>query len=278
MDEPQSTRGFTIYLDGHEGHKGNVLASAFLAKASKVIVVLNSLERAYIESRARQTEFEIVGADKRNPTTISLVPTPTAKSYDPNPALNWGIRQLDIIGRGEDPDERVGGRLAYDIVDLSTKKQEYGYKAFWINGHAEAVRFDEDYRLNALRVARARTKRDAPQNWKVGAAQGSVVGELKAIDDLESGHEFVVVPPVGASQITCKFPEALRDKMGEFLFKTVRVSGSLNYGEKSPFPYLVDAKKIELMPKRRKTFAQMRGMFASRRPSKSEWNSLIDGQ
>jgi len=254
MARPQDTKGFTIYLDGHEGHKGNVLASAFLAKASKVILVLNRLERAYIDSRARQTEFEIVGADKRNPTTLSLMPTPTVKSYDPNPALSWGIGQLDLIGRGEEPDERIGGDLAYDIVDLSTKKREHGYKAFWINGHAEAVRFDEDYKLHALRIARARVKRDAPQNWKIGAALGSVVGELKAIDDLESGHEFVVVPPVGASQITCKFPEHLRDQMGDFLFKTVRVNGSLNYDEKSPFPFMVEADAIELMPKRRKTF------------------------
>lgn len=112
--------------------------------------------------------------------------------------------------------------------------------------------------LETMPVARSRQAKETPNRWKTGSAIGAVVGELKKVDDLESGHEFVIVPPVGASQVTCIFPENLRDRMGDFLFKTVRVEGVLHYAESSPFPQLVDANNIIEMPKRRKTFAQMR--------------------
>lgn len=278
MAQDGEVPGFTIYLEGHEGHRGNVLASAFLAKTSKLILVLNRLERAFIGAARRQTDFEIIGADKRNPTTLSLKPVAKIAAYNPSRAMEWGIRQIDLIGRGSEPDERVGSALAFDLHDLATKKSEEDYKAFWINGHAEAVRFDDAFAVNALKIARARLAREAPNRWKVGAAIGVVTGELKAVDDVEAGHEFVVVPAVGADQITCTFPEEMRDQMGEHLFKTVRVHGTLHYGERSPFPYLVTASQIEQMPKRRKTFAQMRGMFANRHPPKPDWDSLLNGR
>jgi hypothetical protein len=56
---------FTVYLEGHEGHRGNVLAHAFIAKVQRLILVLNKMERAFIDSAFRQTDFEIVGADRR---------------------------------------------------------------------------------------------------------------------------------------------------------------------------------------------------------------------
>jgi len=273
-----ATPGFTIYLDGHEGHQGNVLANAFLAKASKLILVLNRLERAFIGAPRRQTDFEIIGADKRNPTTLTLKPVPRVLAYNPTPAMAWGIHQIDLVARGEEPDERVDSEVAFDLHDLATKRHEEDYRAFWINGYAEAVKFDDAFAGKALRVARARLAKEAPQKWKVGAAIGTVTGELKAVDDIEEGHQFVIVPAVGPDRITCTFPEEMREEMGAHLFKIVSVHGTLHYGEKSPFPYLVRASKIERVVKRRKTFAQMRGIFADRRPNEVEWGSLVHGQ
>ncbi len=278
MADIDESTAFTIYLEGHEAHRGNVVASAFLAKASKIILVLNRLERTFLDERVRQTDFEIIGADKRNPTTLSLKPVPRSEGYEPSAAFRWGLNQIDLVGRGQEPDERISSDLAFDLHDLASKRGEFDYRAFWINGFADAVRFDEEYAQNALKVARARLVREAPDGWKVGRSFGSVTGELKKVDDLESGHEFVIVPAVGADKITCTFPDELRDRMGQCLFKIVRVSGVLHYGETSPFPYLVNANEIEKIPQRRKTFAQMRGIFADRRPHKVEWDSLLDGR
>jgi len=254
-----------------------VLAHAFLAKVQRLIHVLAKLERAYIATSSRQTDFEIIDADKRNPTTLTLKPVPKAKSYDPVPALNWSLGQMDAVARGGDLDERVGSEIAFDLVKLATKESEYGYKAFWINGYAEAVRFDEQFHDHALRIARNRVAKEAPTRWRVGVSQGSVVGYLRRVDDLDAENEFVVVPPVGADRVVCRFPERLRDAMGDHLFKTVRVVGQLHYGEASPFPYLVEATDIAQMPKRRKNMAEMRGVFSQQERVPADWDTLLNG-
>lgn len=254
-----------------------MLVHAYLTKIHRLILVLNKLERAYIDAGQRQTDFEIVGADKRNPTTLSLKPVPKAKAYDPAPALRWGIQQLDAVARGREPDERVRSEIANDLVKLAAKDSEYGYQAFWVNGHAEAVRFDETFLANALQIAKDRMAEEAPSRWRVGITQGAIVGELKKVDDLEVENEFVVVPPVGPEKVVCTFPEHLRGKMGEHLFKIVRVIGNLHYGETSPFPFRVEATDIVSMPKKRKSVTEMKGMFAGQDKVTSDWEALLNG-
>jgi hypothetical protein len=277
LAENQRQSGFTIYLDGHEGHRGNVLAHAFIGKVHRLILVLNKLERAFVVSGVRQTDFEIVDADKVNPTFLALKPVPRIKSYNPAPALDWSLRQIEAVGRGQEPDDRVGSEIAFDLVKLATHESETGYKAFWINGAAEPVRFDEQYRANALKIARGRVEAEAPNRWRVGVSQGAVVGELKKVDDLDADNEFVVVPPVGPAQVVCVFPAALKDEMGKHLFKIVRVTGRLHYGEESPFPYRVEATTIDPMPKRRKSMRELRGIFAERERIPADWDAALDG-
>ena len=164
-----------------------------------------------------------------------------------------------------------------DLVKLATKESDTGYRSFWINGNADAVRFNEEYLENATRVARQRARLETPTRWRTGTAQGTVVGELKKVDDLEADNEFVILPPIGARKIVCTFPEALREQMGEYLFKIVRVSGHLHYGEESPFPFKVDANAIEPMPKRRKSLADLRGVFSGKEHVPSDWDAVLNG-
>lgn len=275
----ETKKGFTIYLEGHEGHQGNVLLHAFLDKIERLTIVFAKLERAYIESGKRQTDFEITSADKRNPTSISLRPVPKVISYDPTPAFEWSIKQIDAIAKGREPDERVRGDIADDLVKLATKKNAYGYKAFWINGYAEAVRFDEEFLMNALRFSKRRNKLEAPLAWHTGVSYGSVVGELKAVDDLEGERKFIIVPPSGAESILCIFPENMHDNMRQFLFKTVKVTGNLHYIETSPFPQRVYAEKngIEIYPIRtvKRTLSELRGIFAGSERNNIDWDSVL---
>lgn len=270
--------GFTIYLDGHEGHRGNVLAHSFLSKAQRLIHILNKLERAYLGSSVRQTDFEIVNAEKYNPTTLSLKPVPKVAAYDPVPTLDWSLQQIGIVGSGREPDPKVNSEIAFELVDLATNKTETGYRAFWINGHTDPVKFDDEYRENAIKVAKARSRQESPTRWRIGTAQGSVVGELKKVDDLEAENEFVVVPPVGAKRVVCTFPEAMRQEMGDYLFKIVRVTGHLHYGEEGPFPFKVDAASIAEMPERRKSIAELKGIFAGQERVPNDWETLLNGR
>lgn len=281
MAEDKDKSGFTIYLDGHEGHHGNVLAHAFIAKVRGLIFVLHKLERAFVESATRKTDFEIVGADKTNPTTLDLKPIPRVSGYNPNPALGWSIDQIQAIGEGREPDPRVRGEVAFDLVKLATKESEYDYRAFWVNGHAQAVRFDEQYRENAYRIAKERVRQEAPSQWHVGASLGSIVGELKKVDTLDAENEFVVVPPTGRAT-TCVFPEAMKEELGKLLFKMVKVSGVLHYNDESPFPYRVVVREggLEAYPPRprRRTMAQLRGVFAGAAHDEADWDALLNGK
>ncbi|MCZ4342019.1 hypothetical protein O4H52_10410 [Sphingomonadaceae bacterium G21617-S1] len=280
MAENRHFSDFTVYLEGHEGHRGNVLVHAFLAKVHRLTLVLNKLERTYIESGTRQTDFEITAADKRNPTTLTLKPVPRVRAYDPDPAFHWALAQISAVSRGEQPDDRVRGEIARDLVKLATKEADDGYKAFWINGHAEAVRFDEDFLAKAALLVRDRARIESPSRWHVGASLGSIVGQLKAVDDIDDDREFVIVPPTGAEAITCTFPAAMRGEMGGYLFKTVKVEGILHYGEDSPFPYRVDAKAggINVYPSRarRRTLDDLRGVFSDLPRNETDWTPLLD--
>lgn len=272
---------FTVYLEGHDGHRGNVLAHAFIAKLQRLVIVLGRLERAYLSASTRRTDFEITDASKTNPTALSLKPVPRTVEYNPTPAFEWSMAQLRIVGEGGVPDERVRGEIASDLVRLSTKEADADYKAFWINGYAEAVRFDEEYLARAQKIARDRAKEDAPNRWHTGTSLGSIVGELKKIDDMEGNQEFVIVPRTGPESVVCRFPESLRDEIGRYIFKTVRVRGALHYGEDSPFPYRLDADAngIEEFPRevRRRTLSELRGVFADREKPNPDWDTLLNG-
>lgn len=269
---------FTVYLEGHDGHRGNVLVHAFLAKVHRLTLVLNKLERAYIDAPVRQTDFEITSADKRNPTSLTLKPVSRVKGYSPYPAFEWALQQLSAVAKGEEPDQRIQYEIARDFVKLATKDSDDGYKAFWINGHTEAVRFDEDFLHKADRLARSRVEDDDVVRWHAGSAQGTIVGKLKAVDDIDDEREFVIVPPIGADAITCTFPPSMRAAMGEHLFQTVRVRGVLHYRESSPFPYRVDADEggISLVIASKRKLTDLRGAFSGLPRNTVDWDHIAD--
>ena len=277
-DEKPSGSGFTIYLEGHEGHQGNVLAHAFLSKIYRLIVVLNKLERTFVDSDKRQTDFEITDADKVNPTTITLKPVPRIKAYDPAPAFVWSMEQIRKVSDGLPPDERVRSNIANDLVELATQRNEYEYKKFWINGYTKAVEFDAKFLENAQRLAREKTILEHPTKWHTGVSFGSITGELKAIDDIEGDRQFIIIPPSGSEQITCVFPDHLRGEMGNLVFKMVTVSGLLHYSDISPFPQRVDAQAIEplLQQAQRKTLSELRGIFSGAARNSVNWDDLIN--
>lgn len=271
---------FTVYLDGQDGHRGNVLLHSFTTKLNRLAIVLGKLERAYLGAGTRQTDFEIIEVAKVNPTSVTLRAVPHVLDYNPRPAFQWSMVQIRTVGEGVPPDERVTADIADDLAKLATRDSAGGYKAFWINGYAEKVLFDEQYQEHAARLAALRKREVTSDRWHEGTSLGSIVGELKKLDDFEHDREFVIVPPVG-TPITCTFPDSMQAEMGLYWSQVVRVSGLLHYSAKSPFPTRVDVQEggIELYPaiKSRRTLAQMRGIFSDRERTKVEWDSLLNG-
>jgi len=276
MAENGKPKDFTVFVEGHEGHQGNVLGHAYIAKLSKILTILAKMERAYLEAGQRKTDFEIVNADKYNPTTVTFKPVPKAKNYNPFPAFEWSLDQIEVIGKGGKPDNKIKSHHAKDLAELSRESNDQSYRKVWINGNAEPIHFDDNYHINALKLAKRLEEEETPVAWYEGVSQGEVVGRLEKIDNLDADHEFVIVPPIGADQIVCKFPESMEAELGRYVFKMVRVSGKVHYRNDSPHPYKIITKDggVSLIQPRAKPnqdtlpLRQLRGLFkgAERKP------------
>jgi len=274
-------KGFTVYLEGDEGHQGNVLAHTFVSRVNKLIAVFNKLERLHQETNAKKTDFEIVAADKRNPTTLTLKPVPRVRNYSPAPAMSWCIKQLEHINQGEEPDRRISSDVLRDIATMSAESTDKGHKKFWINGHTNPINFDEKFQVNALTLAQKRAVEEAPIAWHSGKSVGEVIGELKKVDDFEADNEVVLVPKTGAEYIRCTFPESMRDEIGNFVFKTVKVSGVLTYESHSPHPVSVMIRDggVRLYPARSAevSFRNLKGIFSGDKNRETpDWDSLLN--
>lgn len=271
----------TVFLDGHEEHQGNVLTRAYISKLRKLLNVFARLERVYLDSQAKKTEFEIVGMEKYNPTTITLKPVPSAMRYNPIPAFDWGLGQLDNVGTEKPLDARIKSSLVREIAELSKVADDFSYKSFWINGTVEPIKFDEDYYMKALTLAKKMAEDEMPAKWYVGVSKGEVVGRLLKIDDLGADHECYIVPPIGAEKIRCKFPESMEDKIGAHFSKMVRVSGDIHYTELSPHPDHVVIKSGGIAPiekaARNRPLRELRGLFAGAERNHVDIESLFGG-
>ena len=279
-EKMEKHKGFTVYLEGHEGHQGNVLAHTFTSRIHKLILVFNKLERVHQDAGVKKTNFEIVGADRRNPTTLTLKPVPRVKNYSPAEAMDWGLEQLELIDNGLEPDERLKSGLLRDIAEMASESKDAGHKSFWINGHTDPIHFNEGFQLKALTVARKRAYEENPTVWHSGKSVGEVIGALRRIDDLDVENEVVIVPKTGAETITCTFPDSMRDEIGKFWGKTVKVKGVLTYEDFSPHPQKVKIKEggVEAYPKTEQavSFRDLQGLFAGKPKVEVEWDTLLD--
>lgn len=241
-----SARNFAIHVDGHPGHRGNVLAHALSAKLQRLLITLAQLERTFSGAGQRQTDYEIVAASKASPTRLELKPVAKAANYDPLPAFEWTFEQLERVAFGRDLDERIDATVAENLAILAEKRKDEDYSRLWLSRDGVEIILDEGFRDNSLKLAAARRERDLPVSWFEGEALGTVTGTLRQIGDLEGAYSFVITPVIGAEQIECSFAESDRDKMGGYLFKNVRVHGKLKYHAFSPFPRSVEMRDIEL--------------------------------
>ncbi|NBE08116.1 hypothetical protein [Paragemmobacter ruber] len=263
-------------MSGTDGHQGNVLAHTYVGKINRLILVMNRLERLHEGSSVKKTDFEIIDADKKNPTTLTLKPVPRVRDYNPAPAVYWSIAQLETIDRGEEPDQRIPSAVLGEIAEMAAPSKDDGYKAFWINGHTDPVHFDKDFHVKALSLAQKRAFAETPIVWHSGKAIGEVIGELKKVDDLDADNEVVLVPATGPDFIRCTFPEAMKSEIGKYLFKKVKVKGVLTYDSLSPHPKRVQILDdgISLYPASVSVvkFADLRGIFAGRKRQEVAWD------
>lgn len=159
------------------------------------------------------------------------------------------------------------------------RKGKIGKKKAWIAAYYNSGRNMKN-KARRLReaIATQRREKEKQPGWFKGVSYGSVVGALRQVADIEGEHLFVIVPPVGAARVECTFPESQREKMSEYLWKTVRVNGRLTYDEGSPFPTHVDMDTIErASPSDAPHLLELRGLFKGLDRDDFDLERMLDG-
>lgn len=238
------------------------MAHALAEKLQKFINAYARFERAYLSKRIRQTDFEIVDLQKSS-AHLALNPVPRIENYQTLPALIWTFSQWEKIGAGQQPDSAVDEEMVAEIIDLARRPGAYDYEDFVVTYESKRIAFNQALEANAqaLRAKMLMEERKAP--WRSGVSLGTLTGELRTVMDANNEHQIVILPPIGPETIRCIFPESLRLKVRDCLWKFVRVTGVLHYTENSPFPILVEMDDIysleDEVPK--KHISEGRGLF-----------------
>ena len=257
----QKIETISIYMDGHEGHRGHVLAHAWIAKLEALIMAYSSMERDFVGAPRRQTEYEVVEARKVNPTIIEIRPTAKRVGYDPMPAFLWANEQLERISQSGEADSTLSASSAKLIAEMAKPPTADSYRRFWINGQTAPVEFNEEFATKAANLAADRRAKESPLQWFEGVSIGSVVGSLRLVDDLSGEQHFAIRPAVGPSRIDCFYEPELEDKLSECLFRNVRVQGRLTYRSDSPHPVSVQVTSIEELQPAAEGLSSLKGLL-----------------
>lgn len=274
-----STRKFTVHVNGHAGHRGNVLVFAFLDRVKAVLDAFSHAERNYLGVTHRFTDYEIVSVAKTNPTELTLTPVTDVKGYSPGEFFDWTVDQLGKIADGEPVDEKIDEGLARRLSKITPLDHHIGATGVWITSGSRQIVFDKNFKMRAEAIAQLREAMASKPRWATAKTHGSVTGELLQVDDWEGKAEFAIKPPIGANRIICKFPEPLRPQVQENLFKTARFLGLLHYASESPFPYLLEVTSIEPLKEsiEAEKLVKLRGIFEGMPRPTPESMGAFDG-
>lgn len=253
-----------FFIEGSQGHRGNVLAHVLNQKLGKLLSALNQFDRKEAGARQRRVDYEITDVRKFNPTQLDLHPVARAPGCDVAAMMGWTIDELEAVQSGSEVDARVDAVLANTLVELSERPRELAFERMWLEYNGHTIRLDDTFLDNSKRLAARLIARERPLRWKQGASVGSVVGYLSQIGDLDGETKLVIRPRVGPDQVECVVAEDDRENVKSHLWTTVRVQGLLHYAESSPFPQSVVMKNIEGVACRRRSLRDMRGAFKGR--------------
>jgi hypothetical protein len=267
----------TMLMEGHDGHRGNVLAHVWPVRLLRLVGVLARMERIYVDAPTRKTDYELVELKKVNPTIVEMRPVPKVRDYDPLPAFAWAIQQLRSIGSGDPVDPRVDARTAGMVADLADP-EPMAFEKFWINGQFEPIIFDALFAARARVVEAERLAKEQSVRWFAGHALGSVVGSLRYVDDIFGERRIALRPVVGVDKVECIYPPDLEETIRDNLFQVVSVTGRLKYEADSPHPKSVEVREIKRVGGAPTAhLSDLRGLFRGYDKPSNDLTALLDG-
>ena len=257
----------TFVIEGVTERNGNVTADVFLAKLRDFIATVHTFERAFTHRDRRLFDLEVVSLERSNPSKVKMKARSRTPAYAPGPALAWTVDQFDRIYTGRPVDQTVPRSAIDAVVELADHApRSAGFRVVRVEYESKVIQFDDAMKARALSL-RVEQRVEERTTWHAGISKGSLFGELRGVMDIDGERQFYIIPPSGPQQVRCVFSEALRPAMQEHLFGPVRVFGFLRYGEGNPFPYLVEAERIEGVQPPSTHLADMFGAFRGMEPA-----------
>jgi hypothetical protein len=252
-----------LKLTGADVRNGQIQADAFFAAARKFVATIYFFERIYDSRDRRAIDLNVATLVRENPMYIGFRPSARAKGVAPYPAVHWALEQMETIANGLPADPRVPLELLDNIADLADREAEPQIVALSARMNGAAVEFDERLNIQARRQRTSLVEKMPAPMWRSGVMQGSLLGELRGVTDIDGEREFFLRPPVGPARIKCIFPEEMRKDMNRWLFNVVRLKGLLHYDGLSPHPSIVEAQEIDGAATERPHLLEMRGLFSN---------------
>lgn len=255
-----------LRLQGRDVRNGRVTTGAFTTLIRRFAATVAIFERAFNGRTRRSVELTIATLRRENPFVVGMHPEARSAAFPAEPALLWTFEEIERIGRGMAPDDRLPLEALDNLVALSDDEDDeerQGLAAFDASFRGKEVRFDAVMARAAKTQRHAAVARLPAPLWFAGMSRGSLLGELRGVTDLAGEREFYIRLPAGKRAVKCVFAEGLRTRMNELLFQPVRVSGFLHYDGSSPHANLVEATNIEpLNEAERPHLLDHKGLFA----------------
>lgn len=263
---PVKAEDLRVSLEGAEAFQGRVDARVYLKKVDLLIEVFAALERVYLESDRRKTRFLIADQKRVNPYITELHPISLKSGYGVYEALDWGLTQLRQIESGKPVDSRISVSTLEKIAKLPPDPDEDFARNFKLNGRSKPISFSNNFKINALKAAEKKRLVTEKLPLFSGKVLGEVRGRLLALDSV-GGDKAIIVPAIGPSQIECKFPDTMRDSIGEFYNAKIIAKGLLHYTKESPFPQFIEVNNGDISLDRKigkkVSLLKLRGIFSS---------------
>lgn len=246
-----------IELVGAPEDGGHVRLSELIAQLEAVKGALTQSERLVHGSEASTVYYRVVELHHSSPATIVL----EAAALPPPPKASR-TRQPDYSGKTVqkffDVLEQIDKRTTPEEVDLRALEAFRNLTGV-LDKHVSTISIE-----NAKTVVRIDSDFKGAVDQFIGPdelAEGSILGTLEKVN-LHNTTTFHIYPTIGPSQVACDFPAALRPEVVKALDKYVRVSGTLRYKKREPYPHAINVTDIGIQPPENKlpTLSDLRGL------------------
>ncbi len=224
---------------------GHVPLSIFLHQLQAFVSAINRADEL-ASGGNRSTYARVVDLTHSSPATVTVELLPI------RPEADTRQRVLDVL-RGVNDLDSMGDSSRQLLRAFSELSEPVGRRirstTVRVNGEAIELSQELKHRIGVILEAEE-------------SAWGSIDGRLEAINVHDQANIFYIYPIIGPTRIKCHFPELIRKAAVTSVDREIRVSGTLRYKARAPFPYEIEVENLEALPNDDElpTLASLRGI------------------